>query len=144
MDLSSSDKEILNGINNKIISFIKSNEDSLQMEPMNSYHRRMIHKISKKYKLRSESDGEGENRYVNLTKTSLTSLPKNVNEDNMIDRGIEIFYAKPGAEIILRRDGSFGVYMEEQKENIIDRRIINEGEFRIRKNKIICNQDSNW
>jgi len=144
MELSSSDQELLTDVNTAIVRFIKSDETFLQMEPMNSYRRRMVHKIGADYKLSSESTGDGENRSVRLSKTPETTIPENINSQRVIDRGIEIFYAKPGAEIVLRKDGSFGVSLKERESKILNRRTVVDGEFRIRENKIICIQDSNW
>ena len=144
MELSSSDQELMTDINAAIVRFIQSDESQLQMEPMNSYRRRMVHKISSEYKLSSESIGEGDSRSVRLSKTATTAIPENINKKRVIDRGIEIFYAKPGAEIVLRNDGSFGVSLKEHENKILDSRTVEEGEFRIRDNKIICKKDSNW
>ena len=144
MDLSSSDEELIAEINDVIVGFIKSEETQLQLEPMNSFRRRMVHKIGTKYKLTSESKGEGINRSVSLRKTELTEIPENLIQKNIIDRGIEIFYAKPGTEIILRKDGSFGLAYKERETRILDRRPVADGEFRIRQNKIVCRNDSNW
>ena len=144
LELSSSDKELLNDINAKIVSFVQSDDTYLQMDPMNSYYRMMVHKVGTEYKLRSESKGNGENRSVRLSKTISTKIPDNFNKQRIIDRGIEIFYAKSGSEIVLRNDGSFGVSLKELDDKILDRRIVDDGEFRIRNNKIICKQDSNW
>ena len=144
MELSSSDQELLTDVNTAIVRFIKSDETFLQMEPMNAYRRRMVHKIGADYKLSSESTGDGENRSVRLSKTPETTIPENINSQRVIDRGIEIFYAKPGAEIVLRKDGSFGVSLKERESKILNRRTVVDGEFRIRENKIICKQDSNW
>ena len=144
MDLSSSDEELIAEINDALVRFIKSEETQLQLEPMNSFRRRMVHKICTKYKLTSESTGEGINRSVSLKKTELTEIPGNIIEDRYIDRGIEIFYAKPGTEIILRKDGSFGIAFNERENRILDRRPVEDGEFRIRQNKIVCRNDSNW
>ena len=144
MELSSSDQELMTDINAAIVRFIQSDESQLQMEPMNSYRRRIVHKIGTEYKLSSESTGEGDSRSVRLSKTATTAIPENINKKRVIDRGIEIFYAKPGAEIVLRNDGSFGVSLKEHENKILDRRTVEEGEFRIRDNKIICKKDSNW
>ncbi len=144
MDLSSSDEELIAEINDAVVSFIKSEETQLQMEPMNSFRRRMVHKIGSKYKLTSESTGEGINRSVSLRKTEQTEIPENIMQNNVIDRGIEIFYSKPGTEIVLRKDGSFGISLNERETRILDRRPVEDGEFRIRQNKIICRNDSNW
>ena len=75
IDLSSSDEELVSEINDALVSFIKSEETLLQLEPMNSFRRRMVHKIGTKYKLTSESTGEGINRSVSLKKTELTEIP---------------------------------------------------------------------
>ena len=144
MDLSSSDEELIAEINDALVRFIKSEETKLQLEPMNSFRRRMVHKIGTKYKLTSESTGEGLNRSVSLIKTEQTEIPENIMQNNVIDRGIEIFYSKPGTEIILRKDGSFGVALNERETRILDRRPVEDGEFRIRQNKIVCRNDSNW
>jgi len=144
MELSSSDQELMTDINSTIVRFIQSDEIQLQMDPMNSYRRRMVHKIGAEFKLSSESTGEGESRSVSLSKTATTAIPENIDKKRVIDRGIEIFYAKQGAEIVLRNDGSFGVSLKERDNKILDIRIVEEGEFRIRDNKIICKQDSNW
>ena len=144
MELSSSDLELMTEINAAIVRFIQSDESHLEMDPMNSYRRRMVHKIGTEYKLSSESTDEGENRSVRLSKTATTEIPENINKQMVIDRGIEIFYVKPGSEIVLRNDGSFGVALKERDDKILDKRTVEEGEFRIRDNKIICKQDSNW
>ena len=144
MELSSSDVELIDEINDALVRFVKSEETHLQLEPMNSFRRRMVHKIGTKYKLTSESTGEGINRSVSLRKTELTEIPVNIMQNNVIDRGIEIFYSKPGTEIVLRKDGSFGVALNERETRILDRRPVEDGEFRIRQNKIVCRNDSNW
>ena len=144
MELSSSDVELIAEINDALVRFVKSEETHLQLEPMNSFRRRMVHKIGTKYKLTSESTGEGINRSVSLRKTEQTEIPENILQNNVIDRGIEIFYSKPGTEIVLRKDGSFGIALNERETRILDRRPVEDGEFRIRQNKIVCRNDSNW
>ena len=144
MELSSSDQELMTEINVALISFIKSNETHLQMDPMNSYRRRMVHKIGTEFKLTSESTGEGDSRAVQLEKTNASAIPENVNKKRVFDRGIEIFYSKPGAEIVLSTDGSFGISLKEPESRVLDKRTVEDGEFRIRENKIICKGDTNW
>ena len=144
MELSSSDQKLMTEINMALVRFINSDDTHLQMEPMNSYRRRIVHKIGTKYKLTSESTGEGDSRAVRLGKTNSTAIPESLNHYPVIDRGIEIFYAKRGAEIVLRNDGSFGISLKERESRILDRRTVDDGEFRIRENKIICKHDNNW
>ncbi len=144
MELSSSDQELMTEINETLVRFIQSAETELQLEPMNSYRRRMAHKLGAEYKLISKSTGEGEGRSVCLSKTDTTAIPENLFQKRSIDRGIEIFYAKAGSEIVLRTDGSFGVSLKERDNRVLDRRTVEDGEFRIRENKIICKEDKNW
>ena len=144
MELSSSDQELMTEINAALISFIKSNETHLQMDPMNSYRRRMVHKIGTEFKLTSESTSEGDSRSVRLEKTNASAIPENINKKRVFVRGIEIYYAKPGAEIVLRYAGSFGISLKERETRVLDKRTVEDGEFRIRENKIICKDDSNW
>ena len=144
MELSSSDQELMTEINVALISFIKSNETHLQMDPMNSYRRRMLHKIWTEFKLTSDSTGEGDSRAVRLEKTNASAIPENVNKKRVFDRGIEIFYAKRGAEIVVRNDGSFGISLKERRSRAMDKRTVEDGEFRIRENRISCKDDSNW
>ena len=92
MDLSNSDEELITEINDTLMIFIKSEETYLQLEPMNSFRRRMVHKIGTKYKLTSESTGEGINRSVSLKKTELTEIPENIIQDDDIDRGLSLIH----------------------------------------------------
>lgn len=144
MQLSNSDQKLLTDVNAEIVRFVNSEEKSLQLEPMNSYRRRLVHKIGSEFKLSSKSTGDGDNRSVCLLKTKETAIPENYKNSLIIDRGIEIFYAKPGSTIVLRNDGSFGVSLKENESKILDIRSIEDGEFRIRENKIICKKDENW
>ena len=91
MDLSSSDEELISEINAAFVSFIKSEETLLQLEPMNSFRRRMVHKIGTKYKLTSESKGEGINRSVSLKKTELTEIPENIKNDIYLIKSMTAF-----------------------------------------------------
>jgi len=144
MELSSSDQELMKEISTALIRFIKSGDSHIQLEPMNSYRRRMVHKIGTKFKLASESVGEGDSRSVRLKKIDGSAVPENINKIKVFDRGIEIFYSKPGEEIVLLNDGSFGILLKERESRVLDKRKVEDGEFRIRENKIICKDDINW
>ena len=118
LELSSSDKELLNDINAKIVSFIQSDDTYLQMDPMNSYYRMMVHKVGTEYKLRSESKGNGENRSVRLSKTISTKIPDNFNKQRIIERGIEITLQKK--EELLVNLGSLKSLLQIQFELAVD------------------------
>ena len=144
MELSSSDQELMTEISTVLTRFIKSDDCQMQLEPMNSFRRRMVHKLGTKFKLSSESIGDAGSRFVRLEKTKESSIPENIDAKKTFDRGIEIFYSKPGEEIVLRNDGSFGISLKEREGHVLDKRKVEDGEFRIRENKIICKDDSNW
>ena len=55
MQLSNSDQKLLTDVNAEIVRFVNSEEKSLQLEPMNSYRRRLVHKIGSEFKLSSKS-----------------------------------------------------------------------------------------
>ena len=57
----------------RIAYFLRSPEEELELEPMNSSRRRRVHKIAVKYTLRTEPRGEDRDRYVCLVKTSETT-----------------------------------------------------------------------
>ena len=103
-----------------------------------------MNRFNQSFDPRSIAMPRKEKRILLISKNLIKRAFKNINKKRVIDRGIEIFYAKPGAEIVLRNDGSFGVSLKEHENKILDRRTVEEGEFRIRDNKIICKQDSNW
>ena len=74
-----------------------------------------------------------------------THIPKNQKFSvEPIDTGSETYYAKPGVDIVLRSDGSFGIPWKDKKGQCLDQRVIHDGIFRIRKNQIVCQGDSNW
>jgi hypothetical protein len=66
------DREFAREIDMRISYFLQSPEQELELEPMNSYRRRMVHSLAGKYRLRSESRGEDRERYVCLVKTGDT------------------------------------------------------------------------
>jgi len=112
---------------------------------MNSYKRRLAHKLSGQFQLESESIGEDKNRAVLLKKTPQTKISGNRKfKAPRIDTGNETYYAKPGVQIVLRSDGSFGVPWKEKDGHSIDKRVVHDGVFRIRSNQIVCQEDSNW
>ena len=74
------DAEFLQSLNELIVGFIQSGEAKRQLDPMNGYQRRLVHKLGALYALDSESVGEEEGRCVLLTRSENTRLPDaNVN-----------------------------------------------------------------
>ena len=145
MELNSDDELFLKELETVFISFIESSKEQLGLEPMNSYKRRLAHKLSGQFQLESESIGEDKKRAVLLNKTPQTKIPGNRKfKVPRIDTGNETYYAKPGVQIVLRSDGSFGVPWKEKDVHSIDKRVVHDGVFRIRNNQIVCQEDSNW
>ena len=145
MELNSDDELFLKELETVFISFIESSQEQLDLEPMNSYKRRLAHKLSGQFQLESESIGEDKKRAVLLKKTPQTKIPGNRKfKVPRIDTGNETYYAKPGVQIVLRSDGSFGVPWKEKDGHSIDKRVVHDGIFRIRNNQIVCQEDSNW
>lgn len=77
MELNSDDELFLKELETVFISFIESSKEQLDLEPMNSYKRRLAHKLSGQFQLESESIGEDKNRAVLLKKTPQTKIPGN-------------------------------------------------------------------
>ncbi len=145
MKLSKEDELLIQDLRRIYARFIESDETELRLEPMNSYRRRLAHKLGAEFLLESTSLGEDKERLVCLNKTSKTRIPNRMKiKSPRIDMGNEIFYAKPGVQIVLRSDGSFGVLRGEKREQYLDKRVIQDGMFRIRSNQIVCREDRNW
>lgn len=119
--------------------FLDSDEEELELEPMNSYRRRMVHNIAKDYNLATESRGEDRERYVTLIKTEATeSAP--VRAPRLWDFGTQTFRINPGSEglhMALKLDGSVELFEAADKKHIITDRVVKSSEFRIRRGRIV-------
>ena len=151
MELSEREQELLQATRDAVQRFLESDDEVLAFEPMSSYRRRIVHKVGTHYKLHSRSLGEGDDRYVCLLKSTDAKIsetsrrkPHESPEALRVDYGMDTFNAKPGIQVVLRKDGSFGVPMRERESEILDRRTIANGLFRIRKGRLVCNQDQDW
>ena len=143
--LNSDDELFLKELETVFIRFVDSDKEQFNLEPMNSYKRRLAHKLASQFELETESIGEDKERAVLLKKTPQTKIPTSRKVKlPRIDTGHETYYAKPGVQIVLRSDGSFGVPWKEKDGHLIDKRVIHDGVFRIRSNQIVCQDDSNW
>ena len=143
-DLNQNDFKFVKEIEFILDEFLKTKSSEKKLEPMNSYQRRLVHKICSLYKINSNSSGNKENRYVVIKKQDTSKKPNLKFKAILIDKGNEIYYAKPGINIVLRYDGSFGIQLNESKNNYIHKRVIHDGIFRIKSNQIVCQGDSNW
>lgn len=142
--LTKEDQEFLEKIHHILKQFVESDEEMLEMEPMNSYQRRLVHKIVKDFKLKSASVGE-EERFVCVTRTDKATVPDMQFKppQKTHDYGMQTFFTAPNTRIILRSDGSFGMPLQAERYAPLDERVV-ENAFRIRQNKIICYGEKGW
>ena len=134
------EKEFLREMEMRIAYFIQSDETELELEPMNSYRRRIAHNLASNYNMKSESRGEERERRVCLLKTGETSSAPPSPKVRLWDFGVQTFNVTPGEKGIhmaLKIDGSVELYREGEKKNIIADRVIEATEFRVRKGKIV-------
>ena len=134
------DREFGREIEMRIGYFLQSEERELDLEPMNSYRRRMVHTIAKKFTLDSESRGEDRERYVCLLKTQETTQSPPPSRARMWDFGSQNFNVNPGQHGIrmaLKIDGSVEIWRASEQSHIITDRVVTTQEFRIRQGKIV-------
>ena len=141
--LNREDQEFLNEINKDLEKFLKSEEEMLEFQPMNSYQRRLVHKAVTDFKLKSHSVGEKE-RFVCVIRTEDGAVPEQKsNSQKVHDFGMQTFHAAPNTHIILRSDGSFGIPLKSDRYAPVDERVVDHA-FRIRNNKIVCYGEEGW
>ncbi len=141
------EKDFIREMEMRIAYFIQSDEPELELEPMNSYRRRIAHNLASKYNMNSESRGEDRERRVCLVKTGETSSDPPQSKVRLWDYGIQTFTVNPGEKGIrmaLKIDGSVELYREGEKKNIIADRVVEASEFRVRKGKILVPGESGY
>ena len=74
----SDEQEFQQEILKRIGLFIKSPDDSQELEPMNSFHRRLVHQLANLANLDSETMGEGRERWVKWNRTTNSYIPKSI------------------------------------------------------------------
>ncbi len=133
------DVQLLQSIHEAIKSFVISEAQMQELQPMPSFERRMVHEAARSYQVRTESVGE-EERFICLIRTEQSHVPEHLefgfkdSSNITYDFGDQIFYAKPNTQIALFGDGSVGVH---QGQPCLDSKIIVRGDFCIRKSRII-------
>ena len=147
MEINPVDYKFLESIRVQVLALLESEEEMIELEPMNSYQRRLVHKFSSACGLTSQSvsSEEGE-RFVCLIKNENTKnaseivLPKPA---NAIDFGDQIFQTIVGTKIELRTDG-VGVEGFGNRSGILHQRVIDGDKFRVRNGQIVCPGEENW
>ena len=141
------DRDFQRELEMRISYFIRSEEQSLDLEPMNSYRRRMVHTIAKKYSMTSESRGEDRDRFVCLMKSGETPAASEQSNVRLWDFGSQSFTVNPGENglhLALKIDGSVEIWDEREKGQIIADRVVNANEIRIRQGKILVPGDAGY
>lgn len=135
------DREFQREIEMRISYFLQSGEEELELEPMNSYRRRMVHNIAKQHSLDSESRGEDRGRYVCLIKTGeAPAEPPPTSKVRLWDYGNQTFSVDPGKDGIrmaLKVDGSVEIWRESERAQVLADRVVTTREFRVRKGKLL-------
>lgn len=139
------DREFGREIEMRISYFLQSEETELELEPMNSYRRRMVHNVARKFSLDTESRGEDRNRYVCLIKTEDTpakaaDVPAQAPRVRLWDYGSQTFPVNPGKKGIhmaLKVDGSIELFRESERSHVLADRVVTAREFRVRDGKIV-------
>lgn len=135
----------------RIAYFLRSPEEELELEPMNSYRRRMVHTIGVKFNLRTESRGADRDRYVCLVKTPETLAPEAeaapAGRVRLWDFGSQTFPVNPGQHGIhmaLKVDGSLELFREQDRAHIVADRVVTSREFRVRQGRILQPDDPGY
>ena len=148
-ELRARDEAFLAEYEELLISFMKGDDESIHLEPMNSYHRRLVHHLATEFKLKTHSVGDGEDRHVVLSKTDNSSVPEKLKNQKPIvwnfgDQEFLVDPLQPYVEIFLGKDGSIGLYDELNPVPYISKKKVVSGVFKIKMNKIVELHDEEW
>ena len=141
IDYKERDEDFVLRYEDLLVEFFESNEEEVSLEPMNSYYRRLVHNLAKRYKYKTHSEGEGDQRHIVLTKTPKIVLPERIQKKPQIvwDFGEREYFIDPlnkGLEVFLGKDGSIGIYEDSNNVDYITKKKVYSNSFKIRRNKI--------
>lgn len=142
------DQRFVEELESRIRAFLLSEDGELALEPMNSYKRRLVHKVAMQYRLGTESRGEEPNRSVCLIRTEEAQVPEErVTRVRLWDFGAQTFPINPGQDgvrLALKQDGSIELWNEAEKHRYVSDRVVNSRQVRVRKGKIVVPDDPEW
>ncbi len=141
-ELKERDEVLLAEYEEQLIEFMKSEEKTIHLVPMNSYYRRLVHHLALEFKLETNSEGEGTDRHVVLTKNRNSLIPDKLKNQRSIvwNFGDHEFLVDPlqqEVEIFLGKDGSVGLFDETANVPYIVKKKVVSGAFKIKMNKIV-------
>jgi hypothetical protein len=142
------DEDFLVQYEQRLIDFIESGEQTLHVEPMNSYYRRLVHNLVLRFNLKSHSEGADRDRHVVVIQSENARIPDRIRRKDPVvwNYGEREFLVDPLAkevEIYLDKDGTVGILSEGIKDVITSKKVIS-GAFKIKKNKIVEVYDDEW
>ncbi len=148
-EINKRDEDFLEQYEEYLKDFLEGDESVIDLDPMNSYYRRLIHNLSVEFNLKTESKGEGKERYIILTKTKDSKLPEGIRKKRKIvwnfgDREYLVNPLKLYTEVFLAKDGSVGLCGENNKNDYLARKKVVSGSFKIKMNKIVELHDEEW
>ncbi|KAK3604003.1 hypothetical protein CHS0354_026802 [Potamilus streckersoni] len=146
--LSADDKLFLSDLHAKLTAFSSSDETRLELEPYNSYKRKLVHDLAVKFGMESASEGEGDERHNVIIKTEKVTVPNidyskkeiwnHGNREYMVRKTID------GVDICLNADGSVTLYSGQPAAKIIHRKKVTTGAFKVINSKIVEFNEPEW
>jgi len=134
---------------NVLTEFMHSGEETLALPSMNSFYRRIVHQLAKRYRIASSSAGSEQDRHVVLVKNENSVIPKPIAPKaapvwSFGDREFLVDPLQPTVGVALEKDGTVCVYDPKKHSTYLDQKNITSGAFKIKMNKIIEIQDNEW
>lgn len=141
------DREFRREIEMRLQVFVSSEAPELELEPMNSYRRHLVHNIAKEFQLATESRGDDRDRRVCVIRTKETRVPKSQAKAKLWDFGSQTFPVNPGlhgVRLALKSDGSIELHEGADTRHILHERLVTARQIRIRNGQIVVPDDPNW
>ena len=143
------DQKLIEDVATEFSDFLESDEKTRHLAPMNSYNRRLVHKLAGEYGFETGSDGEGDSRHVVVTKQKDSQKPKERKLGKMPvwnfgEREFIVDSYSKAVEVYLAVDGTIGAWDSSMKFPIICKKAVASGSFKVKANEIIEITDKNW
>ena len=135
-------QEILTG-------FMNSDEEKLDLPPINSFYRRLVHKLAKSFRMETASEGVDADRHIVVTKSKGSVIPTPIKPKtgpvwNFGDREFLVDPLQREVEVALEKDGTVSAYNPEKAAHYLAYKKVTTGSFKIKSNQIIQIQDNEW